>query len=70
MQMYDEETGISITLEYDGDGFPLVSIDLGGSYYSDDLRPTIDVEVNGVVIHEMFAQDDDDTRWKDANKQT
>jgi len=56
-----EANGITIELEFDGDGFPLISIDTGGGFYAEHYRPTVEVKLNDVEIHDMF--DEDDTRW-------
>jgi hypothetical protein len=57
-----EVNGVVIDLEFDGDGFPIVKIDLGGNFYNENMRPTIKVVVDDVTVHEMF--DDEDQRWK------
>jgi len=44
-------------------GFPLINIDTGGGYYSTNLRPTIEINLNNVMIHDMF--DENDPRWKE-----
>lgn len=58
-----EANGITIELEFDGDGFPLISIDTGGGFYAENYRPTVEVKLNDVEIHDMF--DEEDTRWND-----
>lgn len=62
-QLKDSETNITIDLDYDGDGFPIVKIDLGGNYYNEDFRPTIQVIVDGVEVHSMFDHKGNDLRW-------
>lgn len=57
-----KDNGITIDLEYDGDGFPTITINTGGGFYSEHLRPTVDVILNDVNIHEMFQNDDN--RWE------
>jgi hypothetical protein len=49
-----ECNGITIALEFDEDGFPMVKIDTGSSYMASDNRPTVSVGLNGKCIHEMF----------------
>lgn len=61
MLLKDENTGVEVRLEYDGDGFPIVSISTGGGFYNGDYRPTVEVKLNDVVIHDMFDEEDD--RW-------
>jgi hypothetical protein len=65
MILRDDNNGIKITLEYNGDGFPLVNIDLGGGFSGDDQRPTVEVKLDGVLIHDMF--DDQDKRWAEGH---
>jgi hypothetical protein len=55
-----EDDNVKITVEYDGDGFPEITIELNG-FTGDHDRPTVDVTLDGVMIHEMF--DEDDLRW-------
>lgn len=61
-----EANGITIELEFDGDGFPLINIDTGGGYYAENQRPTVEVKLNDVMIHDMF--DEDDERWDDQGE--
>lgn len=56
-----EQNGITIELEFDSDGYPLISIDTNGGFSADKQRPAVEVELNGVEIHEMF--DEEDGRW-------
>lgn len=63
MVLHDESNGLEITLEYDEDGYPLISIDMGGGFYGENLRPACEVKLDGVQIHDMF--DDEDERWKE-----
>jgi hypothetical protein len=65
MILRDDNNGVEITLEYDEDGFPLVNIDLGGGFYGDNQRPTVEVKLDGVLIHDMF--DDQDKRWAEGH---
>lgn len=58
-----EQNGITINLEFDEDGFPLVSIETGSNYYADNQRPTVEVKLNDVTVHEMFSEEKDE-RWK------
>lgn len=48
-----EHNGVEIELSFDDDGFPYIDINLNG-YEGDNHRPTIEVSVNGEVIHPMF----------------
>lgn len=57
-----KDNGITIDLEYDEDGFTTITINTGGGFYAEHLRPTVDVILNDVNIHEMFQ--DDDNRWE------
>lgn len=61
MLVQDTDTGFTVEVTFDEDGFPLVRIDTGGGYYSANFRPAIEVRLNDVLIHEMF--DDEDERW-------
>ena len=61
MTLRDEDTGIEITLNYDEDGFPLIGIHTSDGFHANQ-RPTVDVAMNGVCIHEMF--DEADSRWQ------
>jgi hypothetical protein len=58
------ENGIEIELLFDGDGFPIVTIDTQDSFHNNG-RPTVEVNLsNGgtsVQIHDMF--DSEDLRW-------
>jgi hypothetical protein len=58
--------GLKINVYEDEDGFPIVSIDTSGGFYSSNIRPTVEVKLNDIVIHEMF--DESDNRW--LNEQT
>jgi len=62
-----DHNGIEIDLDYDSDGFPLVNIDTGGGFYGEDQRPTVEVHLNGVLIHDMFTEGPD-SRWEDGGK--
>lgn len=57
-----ESNGITVKLEFDEDGFPEVSIDTGGGFHAENMRPTVQVKVNDVTVHEMFSEETDD-RW-------
>jgi hypothetical protein len=57
-----EHNGIIIDLEFDGEGFPILDIVTDG-YYGDNDRPTIEINLNGVEIHDMFDSEED-LRWK------
>ena len=65
MILREDNNGIEIELTYDGDGFPLVRIDLGGGFYGDNQRPSVEVKLDGVLIHDMF--DDEDKRWAEGH---
>jgi hypothetical protein len=65
MILRDDNNSVEITLEYDEDCFPLVRIDLGGGFYGDNQRPTVEVKLDGVLIHDMF--DDEDKRWAEGH---
>lgn len=61
-----EHDGVEITLNFDDDGFPYVDISLYG-YEGDNHRPTVEVSINGEVIHPMFhynKEDDYYTRYE------
>jgi hypothetical protein len=58
-----EVMGLTIEVEDTGDGFPKVSIDTHGGMYDENYRPTVEIELSGIVVHEMF--DEDDHRWSD-----
>ncbi len=68
MTLHDDETGFEITLGYDEDGYPAVSISTGGGFYAENHRPTVVVQLNGVVVHEMFTEEDDN-RWDPEEKE-
>lgn len=57
---------VEITLEFDEDGFPLISIDLNG-FQAEHSRPAVEIKLNQVVVHEMFDDSDSysstDMRW-------
>lgn len=57
MRLQDPETLLAVSLDYDEDGFPIVLIDTlsSGSYYDADGRPTIEVLLDSVLLHSMFA---------------
>jgi hypothetical protein len=55
VRLYDD-SGLEIELTFDGDGFPSVNINTGGGFYAEHLRPTVEVQLNGVTIHEMFDE--------------
>lgn len=57
-----EVSGIEVEVDFDGDGFPLISIQTNG-YIAEYGRPAVQVELNSVTIHHMF--DDEDERWLD-----
>ena len=40
--------------------------DKTGSYQGDHRRPAVEVDLNGVTIHDMFNDDTDDLRWDAA----
>jgi hypothetical protein len=60
------DNGLVINVHTDEDGFPSISIDTSGGLYSSNIRPTVEVKLNDIVIHEMF--DESDNRW--MNEQT
>jgi hypothetical protein len=49
-----EYMGLTIEIENDGDGFPIISINTGGNYLDTHDHPAIEISVNGNIIHEMF----------------
>jgi hypothetical protein len=65
MVIRDENTGFEVTVTFDAEGFPLVSIETGGGFYAENFRPTVEVKLNGMMIHEMF--DEDDERWAEGD---
>lgn len=62
-----KENGLEIHLDFDEDGFPIINIETGGNYANENFRPTIDVVINGVKIHDMF--DDNDLRWTEEEEE-
>lgn len=56
-----EYAGLTIEIETDQDGFPIVNIATNGGLYAENFRPTIEVNLNNVQIHDMFEHDD--SRW-------
>lgn len=52
---------ITIDLEFDGDQYPIIRIETGGNFTSEKNRPAVDLYVNGIQVHDMFAEDD--FRW-------
>jgi len=65
MVLRDERNGVEIILEYNEDGYPLVNISLGGGFQGDNDRPAVEVKLDGVLIHDMF--DDEDKRWAEGH---
>jgi hypothetical protein len=62
-----KQNGVEIDLSFDKDGFPCIAIQLHGAV--DGIwRPSAEVRINGVTIHEMFNHDEPDYRWA-LNKQ-
>ena len=53
-EMKIEYMGLTISIEDDGDGFPIVSIETGGNYLDENGSPAFDVILNGDTIHRMF----------------
>lgn len=64
MRLYDPQTRLAISLEYDADGFPRVSIETreSGGYYDEQGRPTVEVWLNGEEIRSLFADSPQVTR--------
>jgi hypothetical protein len=62
MKLTDKQ-GNTVEMTYDGEGFPIVSIET--KLTGDNDRPSIEVAVNNVVVHEMFENDEPDYRWMD-----
>lgn len=58
------DTGIEIELDFNADGFPVISINTGGNYQGDSNRPTVEVTLNGVMIQTMFDHSETDKRWR------
>lgn len=56
-----KHNGVEVTIDFDEDGFPIVSIDTGGGFYAENHRPTVEVKLNDIQIHDMF--DNEDERW-------
>lgn len=54
--------GVEIELDFDEDGFPLISISTDGMI-DENWRPTVEVNLNNVMIHNMFNHDEPDYRW-------
>lgn len=50
--------GIVIDLVFDSDGFPIINIDTGNQFIDKDLRPTLEITLNSVVIHDFFDYND------------
>lgn len=65
MTLKDDETGVTVELVFDGEGFPQVIIDLGGNFYDENFRPSVEVKLNDVVVHQMFDHSGTDRRWAD-----
>ena len=59
-----EIDGVEVEITFDADGFPRIDITLAG-FESETGRPTVDVVLNGVVIHDLFDNTDADARWAD-----
>lgn len=59
-----EQNGITIVLVFDEDNFPIINIDTQSGYMSDKQRPSVEVKLNDVMIHNMFDHDDTDDRWE------
>ena len=53
-----EHHGVEIDLVFD-DGFPIVHINTGDSYHADG-RPTVEVNINGFTVHEMFEYEENE----------
>lgn len=49
-----EYMGLTISIEDDGDGFPIIDIETGGNYIDQNDRPAVDIILNGDTIHKMF----------------
>ena len=56
-----EHNGVKIELSFDNDGFPYVDINLNG-YEGDNHRPTVEISVNGRLIHPMFDYEKEENR--------
>lgn len=50
--------GLAISVEDDGDGFPVVSIETAGGLLDQSGRPVVDVFLNGSHLHRMFGGGD------------
>jgi hypothetical protein len=46
--------GLTIEIQDDGDGFPIINIETGGNYLDQNDNATLDIILNGKNIHQMF----------------
>ena len=49
-----EYMGLTVSIEDDGDGFPIIDIETGGNYIDQNDKPAVDIILNGDTIHKMF----------------
>ena len=54
MKMKIEYMGLTIEVQDDGDGFPIINIETGGNYLDQNDNAAIDIVLNGKQIHTMF----------------
>ena len=57
-----EHKGVTIDLEFDAEGFPEVTIDTGCNYLGAKNQPIVSVEINNVMVFDMFDESGD-SRW-------
>lgn len=59
------DRGIEIELSYDEDGFPSIRVNAGGNYSGEYSRPTVEIVLEGVTVHDMFDNEENgkDYRW-------
>ena len=57
MRLYDPQTRLAVSLQYDDGGFPRVTIETkeSGGYYDEQGRPTVEVWLDGEEIRSLFA---------------
>jgi len=46
--------GLTIEIQDDGDGFPIINIETGGNYLDQNDNAALDIILNGKNIHQMF----------------
>ena len=59
------EEGVTVTLDFNGDGYPMVTITTNSDYFGDRFRPSVEVNLNDVTVHTMFDNSGEDKRWSE-----